>query len=133
MNSAFLDSVYWIAIKNQKDKWNQASISLRPFILDLDKIYITEGILVETGNVLLRKENARTSQQVRYDLLSSPKNTSLENNEISRKGTLEIMKNYNHLSYTDANTVWHMRNSRIQVVVSFDSGFDSIPNIARKF
>lgn len=130
---AFLDSVYWIAIKHQKDKWHQKAVALRSYVITIDRIYITEGILIETGNFLLRKENSTIAQQVLNDLLSSSKITLLENNQISRKGTLKIMKKYAQLSFTDANIVWHMRNSKVLEVLSFDSGFDGIPDIFRKF
>ena len=130
---AFLDSVYWIAIKHQKDKWHQKAVALRSYVITIDRIYITEGILIETSNFLLRKENSTIAQQVLNDLLSSSKITLLENNQISRKGTLKIMKKYAQLSFTDANIVWHMRNSKVLEVLSFDSGFDGIPDIVRKF
>lgn len=129
---AVLDSVYWIAIKHQKDKWHKASLSLSSYVLELDKIYITEGILIETGNFLLRKVNPIIAHQVLDDLLNEPKIILMENNEISRKGSLRIMKKYNHLSFTDSNIVWHMRNNKIKEVLSFDSGFDAIPDIVRR-
>ncbi len=128
-----MDSVYWIAIKHQKDKWHQSAISLRPYVISLVSIYITEGILIETGKFLLRKENTSTAQQVIHDLLYATKVTLMENNEISRKGTLEIMNKYDQLSFTDANIVWHMKSNNIQEVLSFDSGFDGIPDVVRKF
>ncbi len=129
----FLDSVYWIAIKHQKDKWHQRAIALRPYVMAVDIIFITEGIVIETVNFLLRKENATIAQQVLNDLLSAPKITLLENNQISRKGTLKIMNKYTQLSFTDANIVWHMRKSKVQEVLSFGSGFDGIADVIRKF
>ena len=88
---AFLDSVYWIAIKHQKDKWHQKAVALRAYVMSIDRIYITEGILIETGNFLLRKENATIAQQVLNDL--EKKITESDNVHLEQiKKEIEVLK-----------------------------------------
>ena len=80
-----------------------------------------------------KKSSFKIAYQTYIDLISSKDIQILENNSISRIGTMSILQKYNHLSYTDANSVWHSQTTGIKEIMSFDQGFDDIENIIRVF
>ena len=50
----FVDSVVWIALKYNKDKWHNSANMLTETLLKAQTIIITEPIITETYNFLLR-------------------------------------------------------------------------------
>lgn len=126
-----IDSVVWIALKYSRDKCHQQAVKLQEKILSTPKIFITEGILVETYNFLLRKVSAKIALETFTDLINSNEIEILPNNSVSFNGTRSILEKYSQLSYTDANLVWYADRIGITEVLSFDLGFDPVPWIQR--
>ena len=127
----FIDSVVWIALASKKDQWHKDALKLKNQILKLDKIYVTDLIINETYNFLLREVSFSAASNTLVMFLESPKITIMFNNFLSLSNTKNILMKHSHLSLTDANIVWFSENLNIKEVMSFDKGFDSVQTISR--
>lgn len=127
----FIDSVVWIALASKKDQWHKDALKLKNQILNLNKIYITDLIINETYNFLLRKVSYSAAADTFVMFLESPKITILFNNFLTLSNTKKILMQHTQLSLTDANIVWFSENLNINEVLSFDKGFDSVQTITR--
>ncbi|MFX1285059.1 MAG: type II toxin-antitoxin system VapC family toxin [Promethearchaeota archaeon] len=128
-----IDSVVWIALASKKDQWHKNAQKLKNQILKLDKIYVTDLIINETYNFLLRKVSFSAALDTLVMFLESPKITILFNNFLTLSNTKTILMKHIHLSLTDANIAWFSENLNIKELMSFDKGFDSIQTITRIF
>lgn len=129
----FIDSVVWIALAAKKDQWHKEALKLKNQILELNKIYITDLIINETYNFLLKRVSFSAASDTLVMFLESPQITILFNNFLSLSNTKKILMLHTHLSLTDANIVWFSENLNIKEVMSFDKGFDSVQTISRVF
>ena len=129
----FIDSVVWIALASRKDQWHKDARKLKNQILKLDKIYVTDLIINETYNFLLRKVSFSAALHTLEMFLESPKITIMFNNFLTLSNTKNILMKHAHLSLTDANIVWFSENLNKKEVMSFDKGFDSVQTISRIF
>lgn len=127
----FIDSVVWIALASKKDQWHKDALKLKNQILKLEKIYVTDLIINETYNFLLRKVSFSAASDTLEMFLESPKITIMFNNFLTLTNTKNILIKYTHLSLTDANIVWFSENLNKKEVMSFDKGFDSVQTITR--
>ncbi|MFX1424797.1 MAG: hypothetical protein ACFFB2_20960, partial [Promethearchaeota archaeon] len=76
----FIDSVVWIALKYKRDQWHQEAVKLKNRILILEKIHVTDFIIVETYNFLSRKVSWMAAQETLGMFLESQKVVILYNN-----------------------------------------------------
>lgn len=128
-----IDSVVWIALASKKDQWHKNAQKLKDQVLKLDKIYVTDLIINETYNFLLRKVSFSAALDTLVMFLESPKITILFNNFLTLSNTKTILMKHTHLSLTDANIAWFSENLNIKEVMSFDTGFDTINALTRVF
>ena len=129
----FIDSVVWIALKHTRDQWHKEATQLKNRILTLEKIFVTDFVIVETYNFLLRKVSWTAAQETLGMFLESQKIMILYNNFLTLSNSKKILEKHNHLSLTDANLVWFSENLNIKEIISFDKGFDSVSGIKRIF
>lgn len=129
----FIDSVIWIALANKRDQWHKNATKLKNNLLKLDNIYVTDFIINETYNFLLRKVSSAAALDTITMFLESPKITILFNNLLTLSNTKKILVRYHHLSLTDANIVWFSQNLNILELMSFDQGFDKVKTLKRIF
>jgi len=56
--SLFIDSVVWIGAKLKNDQWHEASLKIINKFIDRDikKAYVTDHIILESVNFILRKK-----------------------------------------------------------------------------
>jgi predicted nucleic acid-binding protein len=128
-----IDSVVWIALASKRDQWHKNAQKLKNQVLKLEKIYVTDLIINETYNFLLRKVSFSAALDTLVMFLESPKITILFNNFLTLSNTKTILLKHSHLSLTDANIAWFSENLNIKEVMSFDKGFDNIQTITRIF
>ncbi len=129
----FIDSVIWIAYKNKNDSWHEKAGNLLPTILSTsERAYVTDYIILETVNHLLRKTSFETAKETLEMFLRSPRITTLYNDENTFRQTQDLFDRYSGLSITDANIVLHMLRLRESTLFSFDSGFDGVRQISRR-
>ena len=126
-----IDSVIWIALASKKDQWHKVAQKLKDQILRLEKIYVTDLVINETYNFLLRKVSFSAASDTLVMFLESSKITILFNNLLTLSNTRTILMKHTHLSLTDANITWFSENLGIKEVMSFDKGFDIVKTIVR--
>ena len=106
---------------------------MKTIISKTKNIYITDFILIECYNFLLRKISSDTALDILNMFLTSEKITILYNDHISILASQQILVKYPRLTLTDANIVFFSQLQKDHEILSFDSGFDSIIGIKRIF
>ena len=129
----FIDSVVWIALKYDRDQWHPHALKLKDRISKVKKIFITDFIVIESYNFLLRKVSSETAQDTLNVFLNSEKIEILYNDAISILASQQILFNNPKLSLTDANIVFYSLLQKDFEILSFDSVFDKVPEIKRIF
>ena len=92
---------------------------------------ITDYILDETVTFVRRRVGVDASNKVLDTLLGSPKLEIFKINRNHFEAGIAFFKRYEQLSFTDAVTVAVMKDQAINVIYSFDHGFDAVPGIVR--
>jgi len=129
----FIDSVIWIAYKNTRDTWHEKAKSLLPRVLGTaERVYVTDYVVLETVNHLLRKTTFQTAKETLEMFLNSSRLTLIINDENTLRATQDFFCEFPGLSVTDANIVLHMRKLQDKTLFSFDKGFDQVRKILRK-
>ena len=125
-----VDSVVWIAYKNRRDTWHEKAKVLLPKILEQKKsIFITDYIILEVVNFLLRKINYKTSVETLDMFLSTDRIKLLHNDAISFLATKNVMEKYQGLSFTDANIIVNMKENNLKELCTLDKGFEIVKGI----
>ena len=129
----FIDRVVWIGAKLKRDQWHKKSVSIIRKFLDkeIERVYITDHIVLETVNFILRKGGFDAALEI-LDIFENHERIEVMNvNEIAFARAFIIFKKYPGLSITDATTVATMENLGISQIYTFDEGFDKIDWVER--
>lgn len=125
-----MDSVMWIAYKNRRDAWHEKAKVLLPKILEQKKlIFITDYIVLEVVNFLLRKIDHKTSLETLEMFLRTEKIKILYNDAVSFLATKNVMEKYQGLSFTDANIIVNMKENNLKELCTLDKGFEIVKDI----
>jgi predicted nucleic acid-binding protein len=123
----------WIGAKLRNDQWHQQAIKIIKKFIDknIEKVYVTDYIVLETVNFLLRKGGHNIAMET-LDIFENHERIEIINiDEITFARASAIFKDYPGLSITDASTVSVMEELEIEQLYSFDSDFDRIDWITR--
>jgi len=132
-NSSFLDTTIFIAATFPTEKHHKEG---KAIITSVEKgaqgkPVITDYILDEVVTFVRKRKGVAASIETLVAILSSPRLMLVKvDNRIFEAG-IQLFKTYERLSFTDAVSVATMRDLGIEVIYSFDSGFDGIPGITR--
>ena len=129
-----IDSPVWIGAKSEKDQYRLKCLEILTHFnnVNIKNVYITDYILLETINFLLRKENFEEANQALFNFLQSDRVEIVFVDEVMLEDMKEIFKKYKNLSLTDCSIISLMREKNIKYLFSFDSGFDKVKGIIRK-
>ena len=127
-----IDSSIWIALKSKDGELRVKSQNIIKEFLNnkIKEIYITDYVLLETINFLLRKTNFEASSEVYKGILENTNIIYID--ELMIHEILEIFKKYKDLSITDCSLILLCNKKEIKEIYSFDSGFDKVKGIIRK-
>ena len=131
---AIIDSLVWIGAFSERDQYREASKAIFNLFRsgEIKKVYITDYILIETVNFLLRKEGFDTALLV-FNLLLKSKNIEIVYvDNLSLDDLYKTFNTYKNLSLTDCSIIALMKEKNIKYLFSFDSGFDKVKDIIRK-
>jgi predicted nucleic acid-binding protein len=123
----------WIGAKLRNDQWHQQAIKIIKKFIDnkIEKVYVTDYIVLETVNFLLRKGGHNIAMET-LDIFENHERIEIINiDEITFARASAIFKDYPGLSITDSSTVAVMEELEIEQLYSFDSDFDRIDWITR--
>jgi len=129
----FIDSVVWIGAKLKRDQWHDKSVPIINKFLnkEIDMAYVTDYIVLESVNFLLRKAGFETALETLNLLVVHERVKIINVDEKMFKRAYEIFTSFPGLSLTDASIVAVMENLGIRKLYSFDSSFDRIGWIER--
>ena len=131
---AIIDSLVWIGAFSERDQYREASKAIFNLFRsgEIKKVYITDYILIETVNFLLRKEGFDTALLI-FNLLLKSKNIEIVYvDNLSLDDLYKTFNTYKNLSLTDCSIIALMKEKNIKYLFSFDSGFDKVKDIIRK-
>jgi len=133
IKEAIVDSGVWIASKTEGEEGDKARIILETFSNgEINTIYITNYILLETVNFLLRKKHFKIALGV-YDYLTKTDRIKLIHIDESMSMIIrDLFEKYESLSITDCSMVALAEDFGIKTVFSFDSDLDRVKKIIRK-
>jgi len=131
--SCFIDTVVFIAAYFPREIHH---LQGKEIITALEKGQIKHGlitdyILDEIVTLARRRGGVDASNQILDTLLGSPHIEILKVNKNHFEAGITFFKRYDQLSFTDSVTVTVMKDQAINIIYSFDTGFDSVPGIIR--
>ena len=129
-----IDTVVWVGAKSERDNYYEKSNNIINAFLNkkIKKVIITDYVLIETINFLLRKSGFEFTYDVLNSITESGKIKIRYSDEIFLTKIKEIFEKYKNLSLTDCSIVALMEERKIKYLFSFDSGFDKVKGIIRK-
>ena len=130
---SFLDTTIFIAAIFPKEKHHKEGKGIITFVETgaLSKPVITDYILDEVATFVRKRKSIAASIETLDAILYSPRLRFVKvDNRIFEAG-IQLFRTYEKLSFTDAVSVATMRDLGIEIIYSFDSGFDGIPGITR--
>lgn len=131
ISKAIFDSSVFIGSQYERDQYSKEATRILENLKDgiIGKVYITDYVLVECVNFLLKKAG--------FDKASATFNylTETDNLEIVETGDLgnvkELFNKYRKLSVTDCSLIALSEKLKIKEIFSFDKHFDSVKGIVR--
>ena len=132
MKSA-IDSCVWIAYASVKDEYHDNAVDIVEGFLEntSENFYLTDYVVLEVTNFLLRKTNPKTAFGMLELLMEHERIRTEYMNEESFREVSGLAKRLS-TSLTDASLVSLMKNKGIKTIYSFDSGFDRIKGLERR-
>ena len=130
---SFLDTTIFIAATFPKEKHHKEGKGIITSVetAALGKPVITDYILDEVVTFVRKRKSIAASIETLDAILYSPRLRFVKvDNRIFEAG-IQLFRTYEKLSFTDAVSVATMRDLGIEIIYSFDSGFDGIPGITR--
>lgn len=123
----------WIGAKLKNDQWHQKSVEIiNKFInKEIKSVYITDYVVLETVNFILRKGGFDAAQETLKIFENHERIEIINVDEITFARASSIFKEYPRLSITDSSIVAEMEELGIKHIYSFDKGFDKIDWIVR--
>ena len=97
-----------------------------------ERVYVTDYIVSETVNHILRKASFEAAKETFEMFLRSSRITTVHNDENTFRATYDLFAKYPGLSVTDANIVLQMLRLKERILFSFDKGFDIVKDISRR-
>lgn len=130
---SFLDTTVFIAATFPKEKHHKEGRAILTSIEKgaLGKPMITDYILDEVITFVRKRKSIAASIETLDAILCSPRLRLVKVDTRIFEAGIQLFKTYERLSFTDAVSVATMRDSGIETIYSFDSGFDGIPGITR--
>ncbi len=118
----FVDSNIWIASENENDKNNERAVELVLKIKDLDKAFVTSGIVHEVVNYLFKIKNKYAAMRM-LDFFLEAENIEIKLlNPDTWNRTIKRFRELN-LSLTDAQIIACMEEEQDNELYTFDPGF----------
>ena len=130
---SLLDTTVFIAAAFSREKHHKEGRAIITSVEEgaLGKPVITDYILNEVVTFVRKRKGAAASIEMLDAMIHSPRLRLVKVENRHFEAGLQLFRTYEGLSFTDAVSVAVMRDLDIEVIYSFDSGFDGIPGIVR--
>ncbi|MDR2623721.1 MAG: PIN domain-containing protein [Methanobrevibacter sp.] len=124
-----VDSTFFTAIVNKKDKWHNDSLKVAKKIVNNDKI-VSNLIISESITNIASLLGDKIAKDVYYNIKDNY--IIFEENRQIYDNTIHMLLHYDGvLSYADCLSLEIMRNLHINEIASFDTDFDKVKGIIR--
>ncbi|HLD04590.1 MAG TPA: PIN domain-containing protein [Candidatus Nanoarchaeia archaeon] len=132
MEKAIIDTGIWIGAHWKTDQYNAPSKEIMQAFAEgkIHHFYLTDFVLIETINFLLRKRNYETAK-IALEAFNSERITVYHVDALLFKKTQAIFNQYKALSLTDASLIALAEELNIKTIFSFDTLFDRVKGIQR--
>lgn len=130
---AVVDSGIFIGAKHKFDQWHSKSASvLNAFAeCEIEELCITNYVLLETVNFLLRKANYAIAMEA-YNYLQNTDRIKIIYVDSTKSILIrKLFEKYKELSLTDCSLVSVAEDLKIRHLFSFDNLFDRVKSIER--
>ena len=133
IKDAIIDSGIWIASRIEGTENKKSEFILKAFSENkINKIYITNYILLESVNFLLRKKHFDIALEI-YNYLTNTDRIEVVYVDDSMSIRIkELFEKYKDLSVTDCSMIVLAEDYDIKYLFSFDSDFEKIRSFIRK-
>ena len=130
---AIIDSGVWIAARYKNDQYREKALAIAESFLNeqIKEVHLTDYVLVETTNFLLRKESYETASEALDSFLQSERVIIRYVDKMMLMRIKELSKKYKGLSLTDCSLVVLAEETGIREIFSFDTAFDKVKGIQR--
>lgn len=126
------DSSYYIAhLFSSDENYNRAGELVKE--IESETILLTDHVLDEILTFVIKHKGNKAGFEVGKRLLNSENIELIISSENDIKSTLELLKGFEGLSFTDTLSVHIMKKEKIKRILSFDSDFDRITGIERLY
>lgn len=131
---AVIDSVVWVSAFSEKDQYREICKLIFGGYTGgkIKKVVVTDYVLLETINFLLRKEKFDVALLVFNLFLQSERIEIVYVDELIFEDIKTLFEKYEDLSLTDCSIIALMKERGIKYLFSLDSGFDKVKEIIRK-
>ena len=132
MEKAIIDSGIWIGAHWKTDQYNAPSKEIMQAFAEgkIHHFYLTDFVLVETVNFLLRKGNYEIAK-LALEAFNSERITIYHVDVLLFKKIQTLFDTYKELSLTDASLIALAEELNIKTIFSFDKVFDRVKSIRR--
>lgn len=134
IKEALFDSNIFIAAWHKRDEHNEHCVALLQKIAqgEIQQVYITNYVLVEVTNFLIKKVPFELALQAYEYLTKTDRIKIVYVDKIMEYEIRTIFSQYKTLTLTDSSLVALAQELGIKEIYSLDSGFDKVKGVVRK-
>ena len=134
MKDAIIDSNVWIALKHKSDQYNEKAERIVKAWQnkEIRQVYITNYILLETANFLLRKASFEIALDAIKMLTESARIKVRYVDGVMHIRVMQLFQMYKGMSMADCSLLALAEEENIKGVYSFDLAFDKVKHVIRK-
>lgn len=125
----FIDASFFIATINKNDQWHKNAAKILPTIRREEKV-TSELILSESVTLIGSLFGGKTGLKL-FNYILDNHEVRYADKELSFNAMETFLKYDGTLSFADSVSIEMMEDSRIESIVSFDSGFDKVDEVIR--
>ena len=130
---AIIDSGVWIGARYKNDQYREKSFAIVDAFLNnrIKEVHLTDYVLVETINFLLRKEGHEAASDALDSFFESELVIIRYVNRMMIARIGELLRRYKGLSLTDCSLLVLAEEEGIREICSFDTAFDKVKGVRR--
>ena len=132
--AAIVDSGVWIAAKHASDQYYEKAARIISAWEgnSIGYVFITDYVVVETANFLLRKTSFETALEAVKMLTESERIRVRYVDKLMYAAIMRLFQQYKSLSIADCSLIALAEEEGISTIFSFDTTFDKVKGISRR-
>ena len=131
--AAIVDSGVWIAAKHASDQYYGKAARIMSAWNDrrIGYVFITDYVVVETANFLLRKTSFETALEAVKMLTESERIRVRYVDRLMHSAIMKLFQQYKGMSIADCSLIALAEETGIGDIFSFDTAFDRVKGVKR--